>query len=160
MEDIIQSVTPEELTQRQQIYLFNIILKNNIVSQTEDGSYIINGDVWLDSKGLTNFKHMPYKIYKVNGKFDCSVNPLTSLEGCPQIVNGSFYCDRTLLKDLKGSPEIVNENFVCSYNNLTSIEGMPATINGNVYCRKMTNGHKFTIDEISKISKVKGKIYV
>jgi hypothetical protein len=46
----------------------------------------------------------------VGGKFNCSDNQLTSLQGAPREVNGSFQCsDNKLLKSLEGIGNVEGE---------------------------------------------------
>ena len=105
-------------------------IKNYTINS--DGSIDVNGDVWLDEKNLTK---LPLKFNKVNGWFDCSVNRLTSLDGCPKEVIGSFYCyDNNNITSLIGCPERVGGNFDCRGNNIRDFEGFPKHIGGGFYC--------------------------
>ena len=63
-------------------------------------------------------------------------NSLESLKGAPKKVGGDFYCDRCIsLKSLKYAPKEIEGDFNCS--NCAS---------------------KFTVEDVKKVSNVKGKI--
>jgi hypothetical protein len=100
-------------------------------------NYTINKDLTVDVKGSVylNSKDL-YKIEVqfgiVTGDFDCSLNYLESLEGCPKIVNGYFYCGHCKkIKTLKGCPEEIGidfygSEFYCAGNlDLKSIQYLP-----------------------------------
>ena len=115
-----------------------------------DGSYDINGSVYLQNKILTE---LPIRFGKVSGSFNCSNNNLTSLEGGPKEVGGSFYCYSNKLISLEGSPKEVGGNFLCFSNKLTSLEGSPIKIGGDFDCSS-NNLYNF-----KGIGKVEGVIY-
>jgi hypothetical protein len=52
----------------------------------------------------------------------------------------------------------VSINFTCHYNNLISLEGCPIEVNGDFWC--MHNKKQFTKEDVRKVCKVKGEIYV
>jgi len=56
-----------------------------------DGRFDVWGDVDFSCLGLTSLKELPIKIRRVHGKFDCSGNQLTSLEGAAQWIARNFY---------------------------------------------------------------------
>ena len=96
---------------------------------------------------------------KVGGNFDCSsCNSLTSLEDAPQIVNGDFRCyNCNSLKSLEGSPKKVGRDFYCDYNkSLKYLKGAPKEVGGRFYCNNCAG--KFTIEDVKKVSNVKGEI--
>ena len=70
----------------------------------------------------------------VKGNFDCSINNLTSREGCPKEVGGYFNCLNNQLTSLKGAPRKVGEYFDCSNNKLTTLVGAPKEIGGDFVC--------------------------
>ena len=74
------------------------------------------------------------------------------------IVSGYFDCNYCRsLKSLEGAPKKVGDNFYCSRcNSLKSLEGAPKEIGGNFYCYNCAS--KFTIEDVKKISNVKGAI--
>ncbi len=113
------------------------------------------GDFYCSYNKLTSLKGAP-KIVK--GGFSCSFNKLTSLEGAPKIVEGDFYCGHNKLTSLKGSPKIVEGDFNCFNNKLTSLEGAPKEVNGDFYC--YNNIVQFTTEDVQKVCKVSGKIYL
>lgn len=78
--------------------LVNYLIQENL---TVD----VDGSVNLRSKGLSSF---PIKFDRVRGHFDCSENYiLKSLEGSPNIVQGIFDCSRTPITTLEGITPIV-----------------------------------------------------
>jgi hypothetical protein len=97
----------------------------------EDGSIDVDGDVYLNDKGLNK---LLLKFRNVSGNFSCSFSNLTSLKGCPELVGGSFFCSYNKLTSLEGSPESVGGNFNCYYNKLTSLEGVPESVGGDFFC--------------------------
>jgi hypothetical protein len=96
-----------------------------------DGTVDVDGDVYLSGQRLSK---LPLKFGRVTGYFDCSVNKLTSLEGCPTEIGGGFFCDNNQLTSLVGCPKEIGGDFVCSHNKLTSLEGCPTEIRGDFYC--------------------------
>ena len=68
-------------------------IKDYKLIEDEKYSYVVNVNscVHLFKKKLKNIK---VKFNEINGYFNCNMNELKSLEGCPNIVNGSFYCSR------------------------------------------------------------------
>ena len=102
-------------------------------------NYIINNDGTIDVDGNVNlyYRHLyqiPFQFGRVTGDFNCSVNKLKSLEGCPKYVSGRFQCSNNKLVSLKGCPNYVGGDFRCSNNKLVSLKGCPKHINGNFYC--------------------------
>ena len=91
----------------------------------------VDDDVWLCYESLTK---IPIQFNKINGYFNCSMNELTSLKGCPKIVNGYFDCSYNQLTSLKGCPKIVNGHFNCYNNDLTSLKYLPDIIKGDLEC--------------------------
>lgn len=71
-------------------------------------------------------------------------------------VSGDFDCSDNKLKSLKGAPKIVGGNFDCSNNRLTSLEEAPRRVKGDFLCHN--NSVQFTIEDVMKVTKVKGKI--
>ena len=103
----------------------------------DDLSIDIDGNVRLQGEGL---EYLPLKFNYVSGGFDCSINALVSLKGCPQKVDSDFYCYGNKLKTLEGSPQTVRGNFYCHHNKLKSLEGSPQTVEGDFKCS--SNGLK------------------
>lgn len=99
-----------------------------------DGSYDVDGDVYLASKDLSV---LPHKFGKVTGHFICDNNKLITLEGSPKIVGGGFYC---------------------YHNKLVSLDGAPTEVGGDFYCDY--NSTRFTVEDVNKVCNVKGDIYV
>ena len=84
-------------------------------------------DIHLSNMQLT---HLPLRFCVVTGKFDCSNNKLTSLEGAPRLTH-EFNCSHNVLESLQHGPKEVKA-YDCSYNKLKSLEGVADTFK-NVY---------------------------
>ena len=110
----------------------------------------------FNCNSLTSLKGAPKEIG--GGFYFDSNKSLNSLEGAPKEVGGDFYCvSNQSLKSLKGAPEKVGEDFSCiNCESLKSLEGAPKEVGGDFSCYGCAN--KFTIEEVKKISNVKGKI--
>ena len=108
-------------------FIHEICKKYGIKNYTinDDGSIDVDGNVNLINRKLTK---LPLKFNNINEYFSCSVNNLSSLEGCPKSVNGSFYCSINNLTSLKGCPESIRGDFYCHYNNITTFEYLPKHI--------------------------------
>ena len=117
---------------------------------------IVKGHFFCHNNSLASLEGAPEKV---GGSFSCTNNSLTSLEGAPEKVGGSFYCSNNSLTSLEGAPKKVGSGFSCSYNFLTSLEGAPKEIGGNLYISFAKEIH-FTEEEIRKVSKIKGKVYI
>ena len=101
--------------------IHNICKKYRIINYTinSDGSIDVDGSVDLLHLNLTK---IPIKFNNVYGCFDCSINKLTTLEGCPNYVSGTFRCSHNKLTSLKGSPIIIEEDFYLSNNPISIID--------------------------------------
>ena len=131
-----------------------------------------------DCNSLRSLKGAPEKV---GGTFDCSeCDSLISLEGAPKEVGGDFYCsDCEYLTSLEGAPKKVSRCFTCSgCNILTSLKGAPKEVGENfncLYCRHLNSlkgapkkvggdfkcygcAGKFTIEDVKKVSNVRGEI--
>jgi hypothetical protein len=105
-------------------------LKNYIINS--DDTVDVNGDVDL---GLGSAKTMPLKFGKVFGKFNCQLNYLTTLEGCPNYVGDGFDCSENYILTLEGCPKYVGNGFSCTKNNLTTLKGIEkCEIIGDFWC--------------------------
>ena len=116
--------------------------------------------VWYFScsscNSLTSLEGAPKEV---GGGFSCYwCDSLTSLEGAPKKVGGDFDCeDCDSLTSLKGAPKEVGGEFKCSEcKSLTSLEGAPKKVGRDFDCRGC--GREFTIDDVKKVSNVKGNI--
>lgn len=96
---------------------------------------------------------IPFKFGKVNGSFNCCLNNLTSLVGCPEIINGSFYCHNNKLTSLEYGPKEIDGNYWCQYNKLTTLEFIPKYIKYDFYC----SNNKFSSIEDYPLSIIEGK---
>ncbi len=96
--------------------------------------FVIKGDLDLSSSGLHELPDLSHVT--VEGNFDCSLNSLKSLKGCPQTIGGNLNCMHNKLISLEGAPAKVNGNFTCTYNNLDSLNHAPVVVNGNFDCSK------------------------
>ena len=137
----------------------NWLKQYNITNYTinDDCTIDVDGNVFLCEYGLVEFP--PFiQFGTVNGCFSCRYSKLLTLRGCPRIVKKSFNCSHNKLEDLKGAPSEVGGSFYCYYNNLTTLEGAPKKVEEDFNCR--FNSIDFTEDDVKKVCKVKGRIYV
>ncbi|MBQ8294034.1 MAG: hypothetical protein IJX89_01440 [Alphaproteobacteria bacterium] len=84
---------------------------------------VIRGNLNLSNIGLTQLPDM--SKCTIEGRFDCSFNPLTSLAGCPRMVR-EFVCEYTDIRDLRGAPKLAESVYV-RHNRLKSLVGAPHT---------------------------------
>ena len=96
-----------------------------------DGSIDVDDDVDLYGFDLTE---LPLTFNKVTGYFDCGVNNLTTLKGCPRWVGGYFNCEDNQLTSLEFSPDYIGGYFSCSCNQLTSLEFSPDYVGDSFDC--------------------------
>lgn len=135
IEDIIQSVTPEELKDRQKEYskiqlkkYFDKLVEENKMFNNSDGSYDIDGNIHIPNMNITSLEDLPYVIDSIDGSFICFDNNLTTLKGCPKEINrsflhrGNFNCSDNKLTSLEGCPNIIEGIFNCSQNKLTNLK--------------------------------------
>jgi hypothetical protein len=94
----------------------------------DDRSIDVDGGVDL-YQSLGDLKQLTLTFNEVNdGYFNCNMNNLTTLEGCPKKVGGYFDCSFNRLTSLEHSPEIVEGDFKCWSNYyITSLEGLENT---------------------------------
>lgn len=116
-------------------YLFNWCFGFKSWKWNEDGSVDVVEDVLIGDDD--QFKKLPVRFRKVNGNFYCSNNILETLEGCPEYVEGWFGCSK---------------------NNLKSLDFLPKEIGSGCYV--YDNPGNFTVEDVSKRSKVYGGIYI
>lgn len=77
---------------------------------------------------------IPFFFGTVYGDFNCAVNNITSLIGCPNEVKGYFYCYRNKLTSLNYCPKIIGTSFYCFNNEeLTSFNNGPDSIGDRIY---------------------------
>jgi len=122
---------PAALTQEQIDWLDKCVERSWKLN-TSTGLIDVNGDFDCRKQGLTDLKGV--KFGKVSGRFTCTYNQLTTLEGAPQTVGGSFYCYNNQLTTLEGAPQTVGVNFFCENNQLTTLEGAPQSVGEDFYC--------------------------
>ena len=91
------------------------ILKNT-GTQNPDGSWDIDGNVYLDD---LNLKEMPVKFRKVTGNFDISSNKLTSLKNSPEEIGGYFDARDNPLTNIEFAPAKVKGKFLTDYKLFT-----------------------------------------
>jgi len=95
----------------------SICEKYNIVNYTinSDGSIDVDGDVEIIGESLTL---LPLNFNKVSGNFNCSINDLISLKGCPKYIDGNFYCYCNQLTTFEYFPISIGQDgdFVFSNN--------------------------------------------
>lgn len=94
-----------------------------------DELFYIEGNLNLSNMGLTRLPDL--SDCQVNGSFDCSHNPLTSLRGCPMYVCGDFTCTHTnitTLKHMSNVEDSFDANINLSHNKLKNLQGMSESI--------------------------------
>ena len=121
----------QELSQEQRDWL-DKCSKGSWNLNPKTGLVDVKGDFDCGRQGLDSFKGV--RFGRISGKFDCSENRLTSLEGAPQSVGIHFDCSYNSLISLEGGPQSVGGDFYCSNNSLTSLEGAPQSVGGGFYC--------------------------
>ena len=138
----------------------NVLIKDKNVTNLTNDLFVwgeVSGDFccyWCPS--LTSLEGAPKKV---GGNFaSICCDSLTSLEGAPEEVGGNFECYNCYsLTSLKGAPKKVDRNFNCTgCPSLTTLNGVPKEVGGNFYCYEC--GGKFIVDDIKKVSNVKGII--
>jgi len=101
-----------------------------------------------------------FQIYTEDYIVISSLKHLLS-DGFPEYIkfycSGNFDVDATELPSLIGCPEIVNGYFSCQQNNIKNLKGFPKRVTKDVYFQG--NSESFTVDEISRICDVGGKIW-
>jgi hypothetical protein len=103
-------------------------------------NYTINSDNSVDVDGDVNFwnkrlESIPLSFNIVNEYFDCSINHLTSLKGCPVRVGNGFTCYTNRLTSLQYSPQYMeNGDFYCGSNKIESLQYCTELIRGNFWC--------------------------
>jgi hypothetical protein len=119
------------LTEEQEAFL-NQFTNGTWSYDPATGLVDVKGDFHCSHEKLEDFKGV--RFGKVNGRFKCDKNKLTSLEGAPQVVGGHFECWSNELTSLEGSPQRVGGNFECWSNELTSLKGAPQKVDGDFNC--------------------------
>jgi hypothetical protein len=88
----------------------------------ENGIVNVAGGVIMVDYSLNKF---PIKFGIVNGYFDCRLNKLITLIGCPSRIGADFDCSDNKLTTLEGCPKEVGGKFKCKNNNLYTLKGIP-----------------------------------
>ena len=133
----------------------NFDCSHNMLTSLEGCPKEVGGDFYCSFNRLTSLEGGPKTVKR---HFYCNDNRLTSLEGGPETVGGLFRCSKNNITSLKGAPKTVGGDFQCSFTKLTSLEGAPETVGGGFYCH--TNKKQFTVEDVKKLTEVKGKISV
>jgi hypothetical protein len=105
-------------------------ITGDITIDPDTGVVDVDGDVKLRSQ----LSQLPVQFGRVDGRFDCSKNKLTSLQGAPLHVGGTFYCGDNQLTTLQGAPVHVGNSFSCSNNPLTTLQGAPVHVGNSFSC--------------------------
>ena len=157
------------------------VISKKITSLTNGMFIWATVDGYFRVVSCNSLKSLDGSPKKVGGHFYCfNCNSLTSLEGAPKEVGGGFYCDSSKsLKSLEGAPKEVGGDFYCSgCNILTSLKGAPKEVRKDFSCinceslislegaPKEVGGifecygcaGKFTVEDVKKVSNVRGKI--
>ena len=100
--------------------LIEICKQYNITNYTinDDGTIDVDGDIYLYNKELTE---LPLTFNKVLGSFNCGMNKLTSLKGCPRWIKENLSCHSNRLTSLEFAPDYVGVDFYCNWNNIQDI---------------------------------------
>jgi hypothetical protein len=101
-----------ELTEEQIEFLDEVCEGRKYWKLNSKGEVDVDGNVDMTNKNLTE---IPVKFGRVEGRFDCSNNNLTTLKNCPTYINGGF------------------SSFDCGGNKLTSLEYCPDSIGGSYF---------------------------
>ena len=125
------------------------------------GKYEVSStkDIEVKNYNITSLTNGMFIWATVDGYFECIYCvKLESLEGAPKEVGEYFDCSGCdSIISLKGAPKKVGDNFYCSRcNSLKSLEGAPEKVRRGFYCYGCP--HKFTKDDVKKVSDVKGEI--
>lgn len=135
----------------------------------------VEGDFNVYRCGLKTLKGAPRQV---GGNFECTGNPLISLEGAPEdpyifncsscnldslkgapkSVRGDFICNNNYFKDFKFGPEEVGHSFICLNIPLVSLQGAPKFVGMNFNLTTNIDGHRFTEDEIRRVSNIMGYV--
>jgi len=97
-----------------------------------DGTLLVNGDLDLGYKGLTDLPDL--RCVAVAGNFICRQNKIPSLKNAPQRVDGHYDCSFNALTDLTGAPRKLSGEFHCNENQLTTLKGGPIAVT-KFYCQ-------------------------
>ena len=126
-----------------------------------DNKYEVSSttNIEVKNKKIASLTNEYFVWATVDGYFECIYCvKLESLEGAPKEVGEYFDCSGCdSIISLKGAPKKVGDNFYCSRcNSLKSLEGAPEKVRRGFYCYGCP--HKFTKDDVKKVSDVKGEI--
>lgn len=123
------------------------------IEETKNG-LIIRDDLMID--GFKSPK-LTFPIHTVEGTFSIIDSNIVTLQNCPVKVGEDYICFNNKLKSLEYAPSNIKGSFDCGANPLENINGLPKLIGGNLYLPSHLKD-KYTREEISKISEIKGKI--
>ncbi len=112
-------------------------------------NFVFEGNIDVSDIGLEKLPDFSKII--VNGDFNCSLNPLQSLEGSPKKVMGSYSCSGTQVTSLKGVSNHIGRGLFCMASKLESLEHLPEfvtdiNVSGNNLqslkgCKDIVNGN-------------------
>ncbi len=126
--NILSKIKKSEVNNSEQLQSLKI---NNIgISSLEGIPKIIRQYLKCNNNKITSFKGC--EDLKILGKFDCSYNKLTSLEGFPY-VGSAINVSNNELTSLKHLPTQVKGYLHANNNKLTSLKDFPEKINGELY---------------------------
>ena len=155
MKTLRESLLDDELVKKAD----EIIIKDEIESFLKENYDYINymGAIKISNKPNKDGKYEVSSTKNIRVK-NYNITSLTNGMFIWSIVSGYFDCNYCRsLKSLEGAPKKVGDNFYCSRcNSLKSLEGAPKEVGGNFYCYNCAS--KFTIEDVKKISNVKGAI--
>lgn len=107
------------------VNVLDFLKDNNIFkySLTKEGLLDINQSVKI--KKLVN-NEIPYPIYRIRGRFDCSHLGMTSMKNFPSIVYEKCYLQNNKFTSLENAPKKAKEFFI-SQNPIKNLIGCPET---------------------------------
>lgn len=97
-------------------------MENIDIFNINDDLSVDAGNVYIYDKELTYF---PVQFRRINGHFNCGMNHLTSLKGCPMSIKGNFIFWQNELTSLEYCPQEVGGYIDCDVNHLTSLVFAP-----------------------------------
>ena len=116
----------------EQISFLDLCCKDNWKFNESTGLVDLFDDFKIPNySGIKNLQGI--KFGKAQYDFRVSFNPMTSLEGCPEIVSGYFSCSETKVTSLEGGPKETH-GYNCKASEITNLKGAPKIVRGDFFC--------------------------